>query len=242
MRLPVLTSPSSPTKPARLALRALLIVALLALVACDDDTRPIGSRADAGQDASDTSGDASSDPSSDTQTEDVPPTSITCDNAGPRVEGGACPRDGLQCDYVCGGPCSECSGYECSGGVWYVYRDYPAPDCNNPQPPVTDDCTPLGGGSGCADGEGCYWDEGEARFVCLPPGELEEEDVCDAPNACQPGLICVTRQFPGAPRTACYVACDPATEDGICGGPCDPMSLHGYDGREDVGFCYFLGG
>ena len=73
------------------------------------------------------------------------------------------------------------------------------------------------------------------------------EEACQAQGECEPGWLCLQRDGFDATRGRCYEACDPATQDGICGGPCDAMADHGYANGfgtaiEDIGFCYFQGG
>jgi len=177
----------------------------------------------------------------DATTPDAEPPSYPCpgDGTAPPV-GAACPIDGQTCAYACGAlPCSFCGGYACQG-TWQPIEDGPAPACGQ-------GCDPLDQTS-CPDGYGCYFDAdgvvvGPATFGCMPAGDAAFESGCDVPNDCQPGYACLARQeFRDAGERRCYQVCDPATQDGICGGPCDAFSAQGYPGIDDVGFCYFLGG
>ena len=154
------------------------------------------------------------------------------------LSGTACEVEGETCGGCSESSCDWCNLLHCQAGVWGRLEAFPDPMCHLQY------CNPLTEGV-CEAGEGCYWVDDAGQFQCLPAGSQLEESACAEAGACLPGYLCVQRSTEQSP--SCYQACNPDTDDGICGGPCDAMSEHGYQNGSgnpvaDVGFCYFLGG
>ena len=152
-----------------------------------------------------------------------------------------CANEGVFCGGCGPTSCSFCNVLRCDGGTWGRIEAFPNPQCH------TDLCSPLDAASRCASGEGCYWNETLGVFECGASGQTPEEAICAGQGDCGPGYLCLQRTGFDSTRGRCYQACDPETQDGICGGPCDAMADHGYTNGfgtpiEDIGFCYFLGG
>jgi hypothetical protein len=128
------------------------------------------------------------------------------------------------------------TGGTVTGGVTSTYVDPGCPE--QPVPDVYKECEPLGNGSDCGAGEGCYpitvyptktCEPETFEMLCLSAGTGKQWDNCTTLTDCAPGFTCVV----SSDGTLCSKMCDPlGTLNCPAGLFCDAVDLQG------IGICF----
>ncbi|MBU1511598.1 hypothetical protein KKD52_14690 [Myxococcota bacterium] len=140
----------------------------------------------------------------------------SCDSTGDQQEGATCsqPSDcvpGMTCyNEVCRLLCQNqqaCEGNPCDELGW--------PDGWGICPQGTGDCDPVYG-TGCSNGEGCYFKDQYGHFECQSAGDMIELTPCGGFNDCEPGLLCVVTVEQDQPSCTRMCRTNYDCQDGTC--------------------------